>query len=727
MQSGRLFNQNMVISSLTPFKQINFAPYGTDVWTEYWFPFRETNGVSNVTLVGVINVVENTSITNIKLSPLQILKDTLIIYNNTDNVLYKDEVQLKIGETIDVNLSNTSKEGFVNRIVFGDTELWSNKNLVLNRPVETVENFDWDTSYGNYLRGLDLMGLRLYQEAEGYIRKSLELNENFVPALTEMSKLHYYRMDYDSAFSIARKALSIDTYDAAANYEYGLSAIMLNKLYDALDGFEVSSLTTDFRSASYTEMSKIYFFNKEYKEALKYAEKSLVNNQYNIEGLQLLFLSNLFLGKKSELDAILNQIQKFEPLNHFCRFEHYYNLSKSESLSQFENHIRGEMPEQVYLELGIWYYKLGLLERSMEILKLSPVNAEVTYWIAFLEYKMSNSKKSFYKETLHNASLQSAEFVFPFREESKKVFEWALNYYPNWNSKYYLALLHRSRLDSKKAYNLLMNITEDVNYAPFYVFRSQLTEDPQIKVDDLKKAVSLSPNEWRYIHELTKFYVNTNENAKALRIIAPFYNNNINHFPTGLLYTRVLFRNDDYKMAEKVLDKIKILPFEGASDGQRLYRQAKLTLAADALYRNDLLIAKQKVDEARLWPRKLGVGKPYDDIIDNRIEDWLDALIAYKSRNSNQERKYLNKLIVGNKETKSLYSLFTILAMYQLGEQQKADEVFEEWQIKQDAENLSKWGSDFYNTNKNKEYPFDYDGTKRIIGLISGVSDLRLF
>ena len=31
LQSGRLFNQNMVTSVLTPYKQTGFAPYGTDM------------------------------------------------------------------------------------------------------------------------------------------------------------------------------------------------------------------------------------------------------------------------------------------------------------------------------------------------------------------------------------------------------------------------------------------------------------------------------------------------------------------------------------------------------------------------------------------------------------------------------------------------------------------------------------------------------------------------
>jgi hypothetical protein len=43
------------------------------------------------------------------------------------------------------------------------------------------------------------------------------------------------------------------------------------------------------------------------------------------------------------------------------------------------------MPAQTFLELGIWYYNIGRPEEAKKVLKLSPQNAEVNYWIAFLE------------------------------------------------------------------------------------------------------------------------------------------------------------------------------------------------------------------------------------------------------------------------------------------------------------------------------------------------------
>lgn len=57
LQSGRLFNQNMTKSVMTPFKQTLFSPYGTDEWNEYWIPFAQIgDDVNGLTLNAAVNV-----------------------------------------------------------------------------------------------------------------------------------------------------------------------------------------------------------------------------------------------------------------------------------------------------------------------------------------------------------------------------------------------------------------------------------------------------------------------------------------------------------------------------------------------------------------------------------------------------------------------------------------------------------------------------------------------
>lgn len=623
IQSGRLFNQNLVSSSATPYKQISFTPYGTDTWTEYWFPFKGTGGVSNVTPIGVVHVEEQDKTVNLSISPLQTIKDTLKYYDDSGNLIDQELASMQVAQLYK-SVINVPAESKISKIALGNQVLWSQNDDTLSRPVETVPHFNWDSAYGKYLQGRDMMGFRLYDKAEKYIRESLQLNPDYVPALVEMSKLYNYRLDYDSAFLCAKKALSIDTYDAAANYEYGRSAKNLNKYFDALDGFEVASLTEAYRSAAYTEISKLYLLQQDDAKSMEYAQKSLINNQYNVEGLQLIYLAGKLTGMDKDAEIAANQILALEPLNHFVRFEKYFNHPAETEILDFQKNIHCEMREQTFLELGIWYYSLGLMEQSKIVLGLAPENAEIAYWQAFMAHKSANERQA--GLLLKKAASLPANFVFPFREESEAVLQWSVQQSTDWQPRYYLSLLYRSRNDREKAYSLIAAVNDKINFAPFYTFRATLTDDVALQENDLKKAASLSPGEWRYTHELTRFYLKNGNNKKALEVISAFYKKNQGHFPTGIMYTRVLLKNKAYAQAEEALQKINFLPPEGDPDGHLLYRATKLLLAAEAISKGNMNAAKQKIAEARQWPRNLGVGKPFNENIDARLEDWLQSM-----------------------------------------------------------------------------------------------------
>lgn len=715
LQSGRLFNQNMVISSLTPFKQIGFMPYSTDTWTEYWFPYKDTKGVSNVTLDGVVHVSRDNDTFSLRLYPLQMIVDTLEFYRREGTLLFTRPLSLEIAKVYTLQLP-IAKAGPVHSIRLRGETLWSDESRQLERPVDRT-GFNWHTAQGQYLRGRDLSGMRLYDQAEPFIRKALEYDPDFIPALTEMARLCYHKMEYDSAFQYAYEALSIDTYDPAANFEYGRSAQKRHKQDDALDGFEVATLSPSYRSAAYTELSKIYILKKEYAKAIDYAEKSLVNNRYNIEGLQLLYVLHGIMGDRNGAAGIGDQIRTIDPLNHFVRFEKYRQDKTPENKDIFLKNIQAEMQAQTYLELGIWYHSLGLNDRSLELFVLAPSHPEVKYWEAFLKEDTNELAKA---ESL------SPELVFPFREESAQVFQWAMEKGSEWKAGYYLSLLYASRNNMEKALPLLAGLGDKPDFAPFYILRSGLTGAQEAE-KDLLKAVSLNPAAWRAVHALTRFYISKSEMKKALTEITPFYKKNTSHFPTAALYARALIRDKRYKEAEKVLKNIHILPFEGARDGRLLYQETKLMLAADALNAGNLKLAAGKIEEAYLWPRNLGVGKPYDDVIDTRIEDWLNAILHNRSGNSGMKKQYLEKVTSTDLSPNSLNTLLQCIALHQLGESQKGEQLFLEWKNNQKAENIRQWGESFYRENRGKEDPFDYERTIRIISLISGTEDARLF
>jgi tetratricopeptide (TPR) repeat protein len=495
----------------------------------------------------------------------------------------------------------------------------------LSRPTKPLEKLNYDSAYGLYLKGKYQADTRYYAEAETSISKSLKLDPALIPALDEMAMLQYRKINYEPAFEYARKAISLNTYSGMANYYYALSALKLDKVYDAEDGFEVATLTDEYRAAALTELSKIKIRQQKFDEALSYASKSLVYNAENITALQLQYLSSRLSQNKTQEGSTKGQILAIDPFNHFIRFEEYLTDKSAEGKTAFTGMIRDEMPRQTYLDLAVWYNDLNLDNESKTVLETAPQkDDEILYWLAWLHRNDSDAK-----QRLIEAQNGIALLVFPFRQQSVIVMEWAIKNTNDWKPGYYLALIYEAAKDRTKAQQIINKISTQPDFASYYVIRARLCDsvDRQSQLNYLIKAVKIAPNDWRYVKYLTEFLIGQKQNVQALTTIEPFYKTHKDNYITGMLYVRCLMLNNRYPAAEKVLDQLQMLPYEGAKDGHKLYEQTKLTLAVELIKAGQLQNALKKVDEARLWPENLGVGAPYPDMVNSSLENDVATLI----------------------------------------------------------------------------------------------------
>jgi hypothetical protein len=104
--------------------------------------------------------------------------------------------------------------------------------------------------------------------------------------------------------------------------------------------------------------------------------------------------------------------------------------------------------------------------------------------------------------------------------------------------------------------------------------------------------------------------------------------------------------NERYLEANALLAKLNIIPFEGATQGHELYREVKINLALMELNKKDYNKAKRFLEEAQLWPENLGVGMPYKEDIDDRLENWITYLIAKAEKSSMAiTNNLLNKIL----------------------------------------------------------------------------------
>jgi hypothetical protein len=638
LQSGRLYNQNIAESVYSPYKQFNFSPFQTDSWTEYWYPYNQTHGVALADTNGVLNVRQSRDSAAIYFSAVRYISDTLKVMASDGKLIFSKVIRLKPLETLHQAIHLDAGLG-LSRITLGSSELSlkDTTDRILSRPTVPLVKLDYESAYGLYLTGRYQAGMRNYQQAEKNISRSLQLDPSFIPALAQMAMLEYKKMHYQAAFDYARKAISLDTYDGEANYYYGLSALRLNKVYDAQDGFEVATLTDQYRSAAFTQLSKIKIIQQRFDEAFAYASKSLVYNSENITALQLQYLSARLLHNKAAEKTILGRISALDPFNHFIRFEQYWAGRSEESKAAFTAPVRDELPQQTYLELAVWYHELSLDQECRSILETAPQkNNEMMYWLAWLHRNDADAS-----EWLDRAKRGSAYLVFPFRPQSVQVMQWALKTSGDWKPGYYQSLIFESVHDTLMARQAIGQCAAPDDFSPFYVFRARLSEgsaDNQARLNDLLKAAKISPQEWIYVKYLTEFLITLNRNQQALATIEPFYKAHTDNYIMGMLYARCLMLNGRYSNAEKTLEKLQVLPYEGARDGHKLYEQTKLVLALELIGKGQLAQAGKKVSQARQWPENLGVGGPYPQDADDSLENLVEGLIARSGRQKPSEK-----------------------------------------------------------------------------------------
>ena len=719
VQSGRLFNQAADQSNRTPFKQLGFAPYSTDEWTEYWFPVKGTKGFVKANPYGALNLRTGKGSLKIDFFPLQDIQEDLRIFEG-ENLLYSKNVQLRTLKVFSDSLPfNGNPDALTVRL--GNTKMQYSadpEDGIMSRPVQSPENLDWNSVFGLYTLGKEDLQERGYIRAEEKLKAALEKDPNYLPALPDLAMLAYRNMNYKVSLAYARQALSIDTYDPAGNFYYGLANLELGNITDAKDGFDIASLSPAYRTAAYTELSKIYFREKDYPMALHYAYKSLETNSGNTAAWQLIAIVNRLNHEKENAAEALRKLTDLNPLNHFIRFEKYRWDNSDTNQKAFTGYIRNEMPQETYLELADWYLSLGLLQESLDVLALAPENPIVFYRMAFLKDKLQAGSG---KEFITNANSISPERVFPFRASTAEALEWVIRQSNDWKPKYYLALIHWSRNDMDRARELFAECGEP-DFSPFYAARADLFKNENYSAD-LKRAAQLDPKQWRYGKLLATHFIEEKKFPEALSVALDYHKRFPKDFRISMLLARTLLRNNQYKETTDLLSQTTILPYEGATDGRQMYREAWLMQAVSQISSKNYKAALTAVNKAQLWPENLGTGKPYDEDIDLRLETYLTGIVYEKTKQQNKAKKSFDDIIaVKGSRDHQINDLITALALKKNNRSDEGEKLLKGWMEKQPENKMARWA---YETYQGQSPKTDVEGNENFRVIKALTNSLR--
>jgi tetratricopeptide (TPR) repeat protein len=684
VQSGRLFNQADSQSTLSPFKHMEFPPHATDSWTEYWLPVKKIGGFVSASPWGALNVGQSNGCLVLRICPTRPMHDRLELFDG-EHLLHGETVNLTPMVPFEQVVPLATAPRALRVCLGGDKLQYAagNENI-LNRPLEAPADFDWNSVYGRYIKGKESARQKSYTEAAEQLSLCLKQDPYFVPALIELASLANRNGDSATAADYGRRALSVDTYEPEANYQFGLAQAALANHAEAQAAFGIAALTSGWRSAADTELAKEYLREKRYERALARAEESLEGNPRNLDALQLSACIHRLRGEGPQARKALALALDLNPLNHLARFERC--LLEAKGFSEFSSLIRNELPEQTCLELAAWYRNAGLDTEAAQVLRLAPPTAEVLYWLAYLSGD---------RQLLARAEEASPSFVFPFRGEAIPVFTWAAGQRQSWQAWYYLALIYWHQGELEKARKLLTDCGDKPPFAPFYAVRAQLVD--QTSLADLKRAAELAPDQWRYGMMLVKHLLHVNDIAGAMATAKE----NAQRFPTNdalaLLHAKALLLSGDYQGTIERLTPLHLLPSEGTTEARALFHEANLMLAAHRIRDGAFDQALTLIDQARTWPENLGSGKPYPADTDERLEDWLAYQVALNQQHARPARPLLEKIVAFQSSragTRDSGAIICALALKELGRSVEAERLLNDWLQAQPNSELAQWGAD---------------------------------
>ena len=703
LQSGRMYNQPASNSSLTPYKHTAFGPQATDRWTEYWFPVKGIKGVSKASRIGALNVLREDGFLKLYFSPLQKLSTTIKLYEGEKEM---NSIPLNCGvlETWkdSIPLNKAVAAGRLKVVVGEDLLVYSEvpSDNITSRPKQLPADFDWSSAYGLYTQGEQWMNQKVLDKAEKFLLASLEKDPYFVPALTDLASLYYRQGRYDEALARCETALSINTYDGDVNYLYGLCNMALGNHTDAKDGFSVASYSPGVRSAAYEKLAEMYLMDRNWTKAEHYALRSKEFNQMNLSADHVLMVVYRKTNQPEKAKALIDPLLEDLPLYHAARFEQLYQGEGSgHPIDDLQSLIRNELPFETYMELAEWYESVGCTEEALSLLSCAGNYPIALYKQAYLLHQAGNDDES--RGMLQRAGALSPAMVFPFRPSSLKALEWAKTVQPDWKIDYYEALIRWANQDKAKALELLEYCGE-ADYAPFYLSRASLKEG-ESRLADLLKAEQIEMS-WRTGFALINHYVANNQWQKAVETGKKYTKKYPSNYYIGLKYAKALCETGQYQPCISLLSRMQVLPNEGSYAGRAVYREANLYRAMEQLSHKNYKQVVKSVETSKEWPENLGVGKPYDNMIDNRLEDYLEAKAA-AGQGDSRKTSALLAAVADYTISRSHFesgNLLSALALRESGKVQEADHMVAAWSTDFPENRVVQWCTAIYRGEKEK-------------------------
>ncbi|WP_242083363.1 DUF5107 domain-containing protein [Aestuariivivens sediminis] len=433
-------------------------PYEVKRWKQYWYPVKDIEGFKNANLDAAVNL-EKRKGNRVFLGyySTQKLENARVILKKGSEVVYQKDIQISPDKAFAQYIK--MKDDFNETDLYTEmVDLKTNTTIISYKPLEKKTSGDLPEEVKRPPLPEDIETVdelyttasrmeQFYKNPDQYYEEVLKRDPNHVQTNTAIGNQYLKNGDYKTArtyFSTAIKRLTTDytrPKDCEALYLQGLTLKALELYDEAVDTLYRATWDYAYHSAAYFELAQISCINGDFEKGLHQIIESLSTNTRNTRAIGLKASIQRKLGDLESAGETLSNNLETDPLN-FRMAHEAYLVAKASGNADMAEKAKASFTKKMrnfnqnYLELGVGYMNEGMLKEAKEVL-LGYEGADpiIHYYLGFIESEWGHKNEA--AALFKKAQSLSTDYVFPYRLETVKILNKALEYNPGDGKAYY--------------------------------------------------------------------------------------------------------------------------------------------------------------------------------------------------------------------------------------------------------------------------------------------------
>lgn len=699
IQSGRFYTQG---------SREFMNPHSVEQWTEFWYPVKGLDtGFVEATAKMAINATyaSNNGKSQLKfiISPVAEVKDATVVLKVGSTPLHEyQHVELSPLQPADFTLPIENAEEARKNLNVQITA--DGKSLLQWSAAEPIDgNPDLVPSVGKaikqkievnahtpveelYLHGVFLQKTEREHPAQKIFDQVLQRDPGYVPALLKEAWYYYQAAEFKKAEHLITRAIERDNdvnNDASVAYASGVIyradgqlSLAKNALWNAIHYGDSLPAGTSL-AAPFVEIGEISIQQGRYAEAMDALNHAIHYNPNDGLALADLAVAERLSGKA--MDAAKYSVEAVQkmPLLPYALAEQWQNAGPSDT--DWAKIISSD-PEN-YLAIASWYYNLGawkssdaVLHAAIENLPSGEISPMVYYYLAANARREGDVHRA--KENAEKAASLSSAEVFPNRLTDAAILAEAIQQNPaDAKAKYALGnfLFAHDRYDEANALwtkSLAEGFNNPVLLRNLAIYQQHVKKDLDRAADFYRRAIQLSPNDYRLYTALDQVYEQQGKTAARDDLFRNAPQSVLDQDTVRARRALALIEQSKPDAALAMFSNHTFKPWEGGVVIHNMYVEANIEKGKQALAQHNPTAAADAFRKAMLYPEELGTGEPSHPDNSRQLYWTGVALQAAGGQDGAAQAAW--------KQAAAERSVYSALACKKLGQNDKAAQILDQ-------------------------------------------------